>query len=141
MDGNTIRLLIFISVFVLMLVLEMLIPRHPTVDSKSRRIGIHLGLSGLNTLLLKLVFGAAAVGAAKTFEIKGWGLLNILDWNNVVEFFLTSGKEALYVYALISSDCGLFLYAGLFLPTVLIFFKATSKFVLIPLSKNLPKAV
>ena len=88
MDGNTLRLLIFISVFILMLILESLIPRHPTVDSKPRRLGIHLGLSGLNTILLKLVFGAAAIGAAKTFEIKGWGLLNILDWNNVVEFFL-----------------------------------------------------
>ena len=88
MDGNTVRLLIFLSVFILMLILESLIPMHPTVDSKPRRLGIHLGLSGLNTLLLKLVFGAAAVGAAKTFEIKGWGLFNILDWNNVVEFFL-----------------------------------------------------
>ena len=88
MDGNTLRLLIFISVFILMLVLESLIPRHSTVDSKRRRLGIHLGLSGLNTILLKLVFGAAAIGAAKTVGIKGWGLLNILDWNNVVEFFL-----------------------------------------------------
>ena len=88
MDGDSIRLLIFISVFLLMLILEMLIPRHPTVDSKPRRLGIHLVLSGLNTLLLKLVFGAAAVGAANTFEIKGWGLLNVLDWNNIVEFFL-----------------------------------------------------
>ena len=71
MDGNTVRLLIFLSVFILMLILESLIPMHPTVDSKPRRLGIHLGLSGLNTLLLKLVFGAAAVGAAKTFEVKG----------------------------------------------------------------------
>ena len=69
MDGNTIRLLIFISVFVLMLILEIFFPRHSTVDSKPRRLGIHLGLSGLNTLLLKFVFGAAAVGAAKNFEI------------------------------------------------------------------------
>ena len=88
MDVNTIRLLIFVSVFMLMLILESLIPRHPTVDSKPRRLGIHLGLSGLNVLLLKLVFGAAAVGAATTIEIKGWGLFNVLSWNNVVEFFL-----------------------------------------------------
>jgi sterol desaturase/sphingolipid hydroxylase (fatty acid hydroxylase superfamily) len=88
MDSNTIRLLIFISVFVLMLILEIFFPRHSTVDSKPRRLGIHLGLSGINTLLLKFVFGAAAVGAAKTFEIKGWGLLNMLDWNNAIEFVL-----------------------------------------------------
>jgi len=66
MDGNTIRLLVFVSVFLMMLILESLIPRHSTVDSKPRRLGIHLSLSCLNTLLLKLVFGAAAVGAATT---------------------------------------------------------------------------
>ena len=88
MDGNTLRFLIFISVFLLMLVLEWFIARHPTVDSKPRRLGIHLGLSGLNTLLLKLVFGAAAVGAAETVEFGGWGLFNVLDWSKEVEFFL-----------------------------------------------------
>ena len=71
MDGNTVRLLIFLSVFILMLVLESLIPIHPTVDSKPRRLGIHLGTSGLNTLLLTLVSGAAAAVAANTFEVKG----------------------------------------------------------------------
>ena len=98
MDSNTLRLLIFISVFILMLVLESFIPRHPTVDSKSRRLGIHIGLSGLNTLLLKMVFGAAAVGAAKTFEINGWGLLNVLDWNGVVEFILVIALLDLSIY-------------------------------------------
>ena len=86
MDGNTLRFLIFVSVFLLMLTFESFISRHPTVDSKPRRLGIHLGLSGLNTLLLKLVFGAAAVGAAEAVEIRGWGLLNILNWPNAVEF-------------------------------------------------------
>jgi len=51
-------------------------------------MGIHLGLSGLNTLLLKLVFGAAAIGAAESAEIGGWGLFNILNWHNGFEFFL-----------------------------------------------------
>ena len=88
MDGNALRFLIFVSVFLLMLIFESFISRHPTVDSKPRRFGIHLGLSGLNTLLLKLVFGAAAVGAAETVELKGWGLFNILHWPNAVEFFL-----------------------------------------------------
>jgi sterol desaturase/sphingolipid hydroxylase (fatty acid hydroxylase superfamily) len=59
------------------------------MDSKPRRLGIHLGLSGLNTLLLKLVFGAAAVGAAENVEIRSWGLFNTLDWPNALEFFLT----------------------------------------------------
>ncbi len=54
-----------------MLILESFIARHPTVDSKPRRLGMHLGLSGLNTLLIKFLFGAAAVGAAEIAEGKG----------------------------------------------------------------------
>ena len=88
MDGNTIRFLIFVSVFMLMLIFESFVSRHPTIDSKPRRIGIHLGLSGINTLLLKLVFGAAAVGAAETAQIMGWGLFNTLGLPFAVEFFL-----------------------------------------------------
>ena len=88
MDGNTIRFLIFVSVFMLMLIFESFVSRHPTIDSKPRRMGIHLGLSGINTLLLKLVFGAAAVGAAETAQIMGWGLFNILELPGAVEFFL-----------------------------------------------------
>ena len=89
MDGNTYRFLIFISVFALMLILESFIARHPTVDSKPRRLGMHLGLSGLNTLLIKFIFiGGAAVGAAEVAESKGWGLFNILDWPYELEFLL-----------------------------------------------------
>ena len=88
MDGSILRFLIFISVFVLMLILESFISRHPTVDSKPRRLGIHLGLSGLNILLLKLLFGAAAVGAAEVAEGRDWGLLNFLDWPRTIEFLL-----------------------------------------------------
>lgn len=88
MDSNSLRLFIFISIFFLMLTFESFVSRHPTMDSKPRRLGIHLGLSGLNTLLLKLFFGAAAIGAAESAEIKGWGLFNFLNWNSNVEFFL-----------------------------------------------------
>ena len=62
MDGNQIRFAIFLGVFILMLVLEALLPRHPLVDSKLRRLGINLGLIGLNIITIRLVFGAAAVG-------------------------------------------------------------------------------
>ncbi len=88
MDGNTLRFTIFISVFLTMLILERFISRHPAVDSKPRRLGINLGLTGLNTLLVKLVFGAAAVGAAEIAGSRGWGLLNMLDWPEEVELVL-----------------------------------------------------
>ncbi|MDP7058302.1 MAG: sterol desaturase family protein [Nitrospinaceae bacterium] len=88
MDGDTLRLVIFISVFLIMLILELFIPRHPIVDSKPRRLGINLGLTGLNTLLVRLVFGAAAVDAAKIAGSRGWGLLNVLDWPSEMELFI-----------------------------------------------------
>ncbi len=79
MSMDQIRLSIFIGVFLLMLLLERFIPRHPTVDSKLRRLGINLGLTLLNTGLIKLVFGAAAVGVAAYAQSRGWGLLNVLQ--------------------------------------------------------------
>ena len=87
MDANTIRFLIFIAVFALMLILEAFIPRHPIVDSKLRRVGINLTLTGVNILLVKLVFGAAAIGAARFAEDRGWGLFNYLEWPDGREVF------------------------------------------------------
>ncbi|MEC7640657.1 MAG: sterol desaturase family protein, partial [Nitrospinota bacterium] len=70
------RFIIFLTVFLLMLGLEGWIPRHPTVDSKRRRLGINLTLTGIDILVAKLLLGAAAMGAAGFAQEKGWGLLN-----------------------------------------------------------------
>ncbi len=83
------RFLIFLAVFLLMLLLERLIPRHPTVDSKPRRLGINLGITGLDILAVRLIFGAAAVGAAQFAQARDWGLFNYLDWPGWLEFGLT----------------------------------------------------
>ena len=98
MDANTIRFLIFIAVFALMLILEAFIPRHPIVDSKLRRVGINLTLTGVNILLVKLVFGAAAIGAARFAEDRGWGLFNYLEWPDGLEFFLAMVFLDLMIY-------------------------------------------
>jgi sterol desaturase/sphingolipid hydroxylase (fatty acid hydroxylase superfamily) len=68
-----------------MLALERVIPRHPTVDSKWRRLGINLGLTAVNTSIIKLLFGAAAVGAATFAEDRGWGVLHLVDWPQWLE--------------------------------------------------------
>ena len=88
MDINQIRFIIFLGVFVLMLVLEGIIPRHSKVDSKPRRLGINLGITGLDILVTRLVFGAAAVGAAAFAGEKQWGLLNYWELPESVEIFL-----------------------------------------------------
>jgi sterol desaturase/sphingolipid hydroxylase (fatty acid hydroxylase superfamily) len=77
---DQIRLSIFLGVLVLMLVLESLIKRHPTVDSKPRRLAINFSLTGFNVLLVRGLLGTAAVGVAHFAGQHGWGLLNYLDW-------------------------------------------------------------
>ena len=80
MTVDQIRLSIFLGVLVLMLILESLIPRHRTVDSKPRRLAINFSLTGFNVLLVRGLLGGAAVGMAHFAGQHGWGLLNYLDW-------------------------------------------------------------
>ena len=84
-DQTQIRLSIFLGVLILMLVLESLIPRHPTVDSKLRRLAINFSLTGFNVLLVRLLLGGAAVGLAHFVEQQNWGLFNYLEWPVAVE--------------------------------------------------------
>ena len=88
MDVNQIRFSIFLGIFILMLVLEHFLPRHPLVDSKLRRFAVNFLITGLDIVLVKLIFGAAAVGAAVYASEQGWGLFNILDLPSGVEIFL-----------------------------------------------------
>ncbi len=85
MTFDQIRLSIFLGVLVLMLLLESLIPRHSTVDSKPRRLAINFSLTGVNVLLVRLLPAGAAVGTATFAGENGWGILNYLDWPVAVE--------------------------------------------------------
>ena len=88
MDANQIRFAIFLAIFLLMLGLESVIQRHPTVDVKTRRLKINLALTGIDILVVRLFFGAAAVGAAQFAGERGWGLFNYLEWPEGLETFL-----------------------------------------------------
>jgi sterol desaturase/sphingolipid hydroxylase (fatty acid hydroxylase superfamily) len=85
MDANQIRFAIFIAVFLLMLGLESVLQRHPTVDSKSRRLKINFALTGIDILVVRLLFGTAAVGAAQFSGERGWGVFNYLQWPEGLE--------------------------------------------------------
>ena len=88
MDANQIRFAIFIFIFLLMLVLESVIQRHPTVESKKRRLTINLALTGIDILVVRFIFGAAALGAAQFSEENGWGLFNYLKLSEGIEILL-----------------------------------------------------
>ncbi len=98
MNVDQIRLTIFLSVLVLMLILESLIPRHSTVDSKPRRLAINFSLTGFNVLLVKLLLGGAAVGLADFAGERGWGLFNYLDWPAAVEMVIAILFLELMIY-------------------------------------------
>jgi sterol desaturase/sphingolipid hydroxylase (fatty acid hydroxylase superfamily) len=71
------RLSFFFGIFAVMAVWEILSPRRTLTVSKGVRWINNLGLTFLNTLVLRLLFPAAAVGVAATAQSHGWGLLNL----------------------------------------------------------------
>lgn len=77
MTNETIlRLSFFIGVFAIMAIWEVLAPRRQLTVSRLLRWSNNLGLVFLNTLVLRFLFPAAAVGVAAVAEQQGWGLLN-----------------------------------------------------------------
>ena len=73
-----IRLGFFLGIFALMVLWEFLAPRRTPAMSRWLRWPSNLAIVALNTLLLRLVFPAAAVGLALIGEQRDWGLLNNL---------------------------------------------------------------
>ena len=78
MTEPILRLAAFFGVFAVLAVWEALTPRRARSQSRRQRWPTNLGLSVLNTLVLRVVFPAAAVGAALWVGDQGWGLFNVL---------------------------------------------------------------
>ena len=76
----TVRLGAFLGVFIAMVVWELKAPRRPLSLPRRVRWTSNLGLVALNTVILRLLFPAAAVGMAAFAGQQGWGLFNVLDW-------------------------------------------------------------
>jgi len=74
-----IRLGFFFGVFAVMALWEVLAPRRALTVSKLLRWSNNLGLVFLNTLVLRLLFPAAAVGVAAFAGEHGWGVLNYVQ--------------------------------------------------------------
>ena len=71
-----IRLSFFFGVFVVIALWELLSPKRALTVSKAVRWLNNLGIVVLNTVILRLIFPAAAVGVAAFASSQGWGLLN-----------------------------------------------------------------
>jgi len=71
-----IRLAFFIGIFVIMTIWEILAPKRALTVSKLVRWTNNIGLVVLNSIILRLLFPAAAVGVAAFAAENDWGLLN-----------------------------------------------------------------
>ena len=68
----------FAVVFVAMALWELAAPRRPLVAGRGTRWVANLGLVALNTVIVRLIAPAAAVGGAWMAAERGWGLLNVV---------------------------------------------------------------
>ncbi len=75
----SLRLGFFFGIFGVMAIWEIVAPRRTLMVSKTIRWTNNLGIVLLNTMLLRLLFPAAAVGMAVFAENNGWGLFNYLS--------------------------------------------------------------
>ncbi|UCU95623.1 sterol desaturase family protein [Hydrogenophaga taeniospiralis] len=79
-----IRMGFFVGVFALVALWELASPRRALKLTRQQRWIANLGIVLLNTVIVRLLFPAAAVGMAALGVEKGWGLLN----NYAVPFWL-----------------------------------------------------
>lgn len=83
----SIRFGFFLSIFVIMASLEMILPRRELSVSKTRRWFSNLSIVVLNTVIIRLLFPTAALGIALITEDRQWGLFNVLQtpyWSSVI---------------------------------------------------------
>ena len=81
----TLRLGIFLGVFVVLAVLELVLPRRPKTEPVGRRWRTNLGLLVVDVLAQRLTVGAAAFAAAIWAEQRGTGLFHHLAWPGWLE--------------------------------------------------------
>ena len=82
-----VRVAAFASVFVTMALWELAANRRELGAPRGARWLNNLGLTALNTILLRLLFPVAATGAAAATAHHGWGLFNVVElpgWLTIV---------------------------------------------------------
>ncbi|MBV5318046.1 MAG: sterol desaturase family protein [Desulfobulbaceae bacterium] len=77
-NPDTLRLVVFLTVFLLLAVAEQVWPRRALTISKPRRWAVNLTIVVTNTLLVRLFFPLAPFALALYAQAHGWGLLSLL---------------------------------------------------------------
>jgi sterol desaturase/sphingolipid hydroxylase (fatty acid hydroxylase superfamily) len=85
---DTLRLVIFLTLFAIFAALEWLSPRRTARLPRAHRLATNSAIMVLGAVLLRvmaLLLPLLAVGAALDAAQLGWGLFNTVDWNPWVE--------------------------------------------------------
>ena len=86
------RFSVFAGILIAMALAELAIPRRKLSTPKPRRWLTNFSIVALDTLVVRLMGALAvplvAVAAAVYCETNGWGLFNIVDWPQWLEFVL-----------------------------------------------------
>jgi sterol desaturase/sphingolipid hydroxylase (fatty acid hydroxylase superfamily) len=82
------RLGVFFGIFIAMALWEWGLPKRALAISRVRRWSTNWAISIIDAVTVRLLFGAAAAGAALDAAAGGWGLFNHLGWPGWVEFAL-----------------------------------------------------
>ena len=89
MDAEAaLRLGAFFAIFSAMAIWERGVPMRRLVASRPRRWATNWAISFLDAAMVRLIFGAAAAGAALDAAAGGLGLFNRLAWPGWIEFAL-----------------------------------------------------
>ncbi|MBK8908477.1 MAG: sterol desaturase family protein [Rhodospirillales bacterium] len=93
-----VRIGAFASVLAIMLLWEAAAPRRRLTAPRSGRWLANLGVVGVDTVLVRLVFPAAAVGVALTAAERGFGLFNAVPVPDIVALVVSVVVLDLAVY-------------------------------------------
>jgi sterol desaturase/sphingolipid hydroxylase (fatty acid hydroxylase superfamily) len=93
-----IRFGIFAGILLAMTLWEALAPARPQAQGRGFRWPNNLGLVLVDSLVVRFLFPAGAVGAAMAIEANGWGLFGWLAWPAPVEIVLAIVLLDLIIY-------------------------------------------
>ncbi len=88
-NESTIRMAFFVGIFLIVALVELMVPRRALTTSKKTRWFGNIGIVFINTFLLRLLFPAGAVGISVWIGRQGWGIFNLIQWPFWVEVVLT----------------------------------------------------
>jgi sterol desaturase/sphingolipid hydroxylase (fatty acid hydroxylase superfamily) len=79
----------FVGVFVVVALVELAVPRRSLTTSKTSRWFANIGIVIINTVVLRFLVPAGALGISVWVGRQGWGVFNYVDWPFWVEVILS----------------------------------------------------